>query len=330
MINHIIDHQMVYKNRTQPTVRFYRVDETSLFESLRSNLRDVFFPEKQAPLRVTSRPVPIRSIWEKRNTRRAATGSLLVHAFMIAGVIALVAYQPKVSLIDPVKEKYVLVTPSDLLLPLTNKPTEAMHGGGGGGTVAKIEAPKGALPKQSMIQLTPPQLDIKNPRPELPVEPTVIVPTQLASAKMPNLGDPMTKIGGPPSNGVGAGGGIGSGRGTGIGVGTGPGVGQGSGGGYGGGVFKVGGGIQAPQAIYKPEPEFTEQARQAKHQGTVLLWLIVGADGNPRDIKVVRPLGMGLDQKAVESVRQWKFAPATKDGKPVAVEVRVEVAFTLH
>src|SRR5262245_14454927 len=105
MINHIIDHQMVYKNRTLPTVRFYRVDETSLFESLRENLRDVFFPEKQAPLRVTSRPVPVRSIWEKRNTRRAATGSLMVHVAMIAGVIALVAYQPKVALVEPIKEK---------------------------------------------------------------------------------------------------------------------------------------------------------------------------------------------------------------------------------
>ncbi len=330
MTNQIIDQQLAYRTRPQPTLRLYRVDETSLLSSLRNNLRDVLFPEKQTPLRVTSRPVAVRSIWEKRKTGRAATLSLMVHGLMIAGVIAAVMFQPKVRLNDPVQDKVVLVTPSDLLLPMTKQPGEAMQGGGGGGTVAKIEAPKGVLPKQSMIQLTPPQLDIKNPEPELPVEPTVIVPTQLAKSSMPDLGDPVAKVGGPPSNGVGAGGGIGSGRGTGIGIGTGPGVGQGTGGGYGGGVFKVGGGIQAPQALYKPEPEFTEQARQAKHQGTVLLWLIVGADGNPREIKVVRPLGMGLDQKAVESVRQWKFSPATKNGKPVAVEVRVEVAFTLH
>jgi TonB family protein len=328
MTNQIIDQQLAYR-ANQPTLRLHRVDEVSLLQSLKNNLRDVLFPEKQTPLRVTSRPVPVRNIWEKRKTGRAATLSLMVHGLMIAGVIAAFAFQPKVTLTKPLKETVVLVTPSDLL-PMTKDADEAMQGGGGGGTVTKIEAPKGELPKQSMIQLTPPQLDIKNPKPELPVEPTVVVPAQLSKADMPTLGDPVAKVGGPPSNGVGVGGGIGSGRGTGIGIGTGAGVGQGSGGGYGGGVFKVGGGIQAPQALFKPEPEFTEQARQAKHQGTVLLWLIVGADGNPRDIKIVRPLGMGLDQKAIESVRQWKFAPATKDGKPVAVEVRVEVAFTLH
>jgi periplasmic protein TonB len=330
MTNQIFDQQLSYRANLQPTVRLYPIGEKSLLKSLREQIRDVLFPEKQTPLRVTSRPVAIRDIWEKRKTGRAATLSLMVHALLIGGVIAAVAFQPKVQLATPVKDKYVLVTPSDLLLPMTKNPDEAMQGGGGGGTVAKIEAPKGELPKQSMVQLTPPQLDIKNPQPELPVEPTVVVPAQLSKSSMPTLGDPVAKIGGPPSNGVGVGGGIGSGRGTGIGVGTGPGVGQGSGGGYGGGVFKVGGGIQAPQALFKPEPEFTEEARQAKHQGTVLLWLIVGADGTPRDIKVVRRLGMGLDQKAVESVRQWKFAPATKDGKPVAVEVKVEVAFTLH
>ncbi len=87
---------------------------------------------------------------------------------------------------------------------------------------------------------------------------------------MPNLGNPMSSIpSGPPSNGTGAGGGIGSGYGGGVGSGTGPGVGPGRGGGIGGGVFRVGGGVSAPRALDTPDPEYSEEARKAKYQGTV-------------------------------------------------------------
>jgi len=149
---------------------------------------------------------------------------------------------------------------------------------------------------------------------------------------MPNLGTataaPMPAA--PPSNGTGSGGGIGSGSGGGVGVGHGAGVGAGSGGGIGGGVYKVGGGISAPQAISAPDPDYTEEARRAKKQGTCVLWLIVDAAGHPRDIKVVRGLGLGLDAKALEAVKQWRFQPALKDGKPVDVQISVEVEFHLY
>jgi TonB family protein len=115
-----------------------------------------------------------------------------------------------------------------------------------------------------------------------------------------------------------------------VGVGHGPGVGAGTGGGIGGGVYKVGGGISAPQAISAPDPEYTEEARRAKTQGTCILWLIVDAAGKPRDVKVVRGLGYGLDAKALEAVRQWRFQPSLKDGKPVDVQISVEVAFHLY
>ena len=145
------------------------------------------------------------------------------------------------------------------------------------------------------------------------------------------FGDPKAIIpAGPPSNGTGSGGGIGSGAGGGVGSGTGPGVGPGRGGGIGGGVFRVGGGVSAPRAISSPEPEYSEEARKAKYQGTCVLWLIVAQDGHPRDIKVARSLGMGLDQKAIEAVRNWKFEPAMKDGQPVAVQINVEVNFRLY
>ena len=103
-------------------------------------------------------------------------------------------------------------------------------------------------------------------------------------------------------------------------MGHGPGVGAGSGGGIGGGVYKVGGGISAPQAISSPDPDYTEEARKAKKQGTCVLWLIVDAAGRPRDIKVVRGLGLGLDAQALAAVQKWRFQPVRLERfRPVSV-----------
>jgi TonB family protein len=132
------------------------------------------------------------------------------------------------------------------------------------------------------------------------------------------------------SQGTGLGGGLGSGTGTGIGSGSGPGVGPGHGGGFGGGVFHVGGGVSAPRAIYDPDPDYSEEARKAHWQGTVLLWVVVGPDGKVRDVKVSRSLGLGLDEKAMEAVKVWKFDPARKNGQPVAVEMTIEVNFHMY
>lgn len=86
----------------------------------------------------------------------------------------------------------------------------------------------------------------------------------------------------------------------------------------------------APRVIYSPDPEYSEKARQAKFQGVCVLSLVVDTDGIPQDIKVARSLGMGLDEKAIEAVKNWRFEPARKDGVPVAVKVNVEVAFRLY
>ncbi|MGH9521203.1 MAG: energy transducer TonB [Terriglobales bacterium] len=231
------------------------------------------------------------------------------------------------------KEMVTLIAPeiSDYT-PLSAKANDRIGGGGGGGDRDKMNAPKGQLPKFAMTQITPPAMVIRSVNPKLAVEPTVVVPpqVQIAHSILPNLGDPHSNLAGPPSNGLGSGGGIGSGNGGGIGSGEGPGVGPGRGGGMGGGVYRVGGGVSAPRAIYSPDPQYSEEARKAKYQGTVVLWLIVGPDGHPRDIKLARTLGMGLDEKAIEAVRQWKFAPAMKDGHPVAVQINVEVNFRLY
>ena len=210
-----------------------------------------------------------------------------------------------------------LVDPSDLP-PLKPSKTQ-VGGGGGGGDRDVLQASKGKLPKLSMEQITPPVVVVRNEHPKLAVEPTIVVPpqVQLASNNMPNFGDPMAHAV-LPSNGTGAGGGIGSGSGGGVGSGKGPGFGPGEGGGTGGGIFHVGGGVSPPRQIYAPEPEFSEEARKAKYQGVCTLGLIVGTDGRPSNIRVLNSLGMGLDEKAIEAVKSWKFEPAMKDGHPVS------------
>ncbi|MBI2683772.1 MAG: TonB family protein [Acidobacteriales bacterium] len=220
-----------------------------------------------------------------------------------------------------------LIDPSELTLPPSSK--EA-GGGGGGGNLNKLDASAGKPPKFKMDQITPPTAEIKNPDPKLVVNQSVVVPPEV---KLPTsqtqVGDPLSKAL-LASNGSGIGSGIGSGSGGGIGSGTGRGVGPGIGGGIGGGVFRVGGGVSAPVAVYSPEPDYSEEARKMKHQGVVVLQAIIGADGRPRDLRVARSLGMGLDEKALERVKTWRFDPAKKDGVAVAVYVNIEVAFNLY
>ena len=166
--------------------------------------------------------------------------------------------------------------------------------------------------------------------PKLAMEPSIIAPpdVRLPDVNMAQYGDPLAKIG-PLSNGPGSGGGIGSGKGGGVGSGSGGGFGPGEGGGIGGGVFRVGGGVTAPSLLYKVEPEYSEEARKAKYQGVVLLYVEVDAGGRAQNIRVLHSLGLGLDEKAMEAVRKWKFRPGYKDGKPVRVVAEVEVNFRL-
>jgi TonB family protein len=309
--------------------------DQSLLASLASNLREWFFPEKLPPLKLTSRPVKVRDIWGESSYKKyGATLSILLHGAALGGLIALTILGARV-VKEEVHPTVTLIVPpvSDYQPPLSVKKIDTIGGGGGGGEHAKIPAPKGKLPKHSMEQITPPAIVVRNEHPKLTAEPTVVVPPQvhLPTMNALSLGDPKAIIpSGPASNGTGSGGGIGSGSGGGVGAGSGPGVGKGSGGGIGGGVFRVGGGVSAPRALETPDPEYSEEARKAKYQGTVVLWLIVDATGHPQQIKVARSLGMGLDQKAIEAVRKWKFEPAKKDGTPVAVQINVEVNFRLY
>jgi len=206
----------------------------------------------------------------------------------------------------------------------------AAGGGGGGGDKDKMTSSKGSAPHFASEQLTPPTVIIRNGSPSLTAEPTVVGPPDATLPQFPQVGDPMADVSGPPSNGTGTGGGIGTGQGGGVGSGEGPGVGAGRGGGIGGGIYRVGGAVLAPRAIYAPDPEFSEEARKAKYQGSVTLSAVIDSDGRPRNLRVVRSLGMGLDEKATEAVARWRFEPAHRGNQPVAVQVNIEVVFRLY
>lgn len=95
-------------------------------------------------------------------------------------------------------------------------------------------------------------------------------------------------------------------------------------------TFKPGVGMSPPHATYQPDPEYSEEARKAKYQGTIVLFLVISASGLPTDLRIARPLGLGLDEKAIEAVSRWTFRPAQKDGEPVAATINIEVSFRLY
>jgi len=308
------------------------LDEVELpwWKSFINNIKSIIKPEKLPPLEVTSKPIAVKEIWEDRGNKKfAGIGSILIHG----GVIALLIF---VSTLKPVQQAVrntvSLVAPD--LAPYevaATKKLEKMGGGGGGGDRSPLPASQGKLPKIAPRQFTPPMAVVNNPNPKLVMEPTIVVQPDapIPNVNSPNLGDPFSKIMGPLSNGPGSGGGIGSGSGGGVGSGKGPGVGPGQGGGFGGGLYKIGGGVSDPVPIFKPEPEYSEEARKAKFQGAVLLAIVIDETGHTRDIRVLRPLGLGLDEKAIEAVTKWRFRPSMKDGHPVAVMANVEVNFRL-
>jgi TonB family protein len=327
---------------SQPNTPFYDADdhlsrlliddkvEAPWYKNFVQNIKELINPPKLPPLEVTSQPVPVKDIWGLYGRKKESFLMSTVVQFAIVGLL-IWAFSTK-AVQQQVKQVATLIMPTDIqpYQPKMAPKKQTMGGGGGGGDRSPLPASKGRLPKVSLRQFTPPMAVVNNPNPKLTMEPSIIAPpdVNLPQVNMAQYGDPLAKIG-PPSNGPGSGGGIGSGSGGGVGSGKGGGFGPGEGGGVGGGVFRVGGGVSAPQLLFKVEPEYSEEARKAKYQGTVLLYIEVDPSGRATNIRVQRSLGLGLDEKAIEAVKKWKFAPGKKDGKPVTVAATIEVNFRL-
>lgn len=294
------------------------------------NLRDLIAPPKLPPLNITSKPVPVRSIWGPREQfRRAQALSIALHVLLaVILIVPLIWLQEKQ---QPVQADVEVVDISPYILKLP--PGKKRAGGGGGGGERKPKpAAEGKLPRFNMTQFTKPMAVPRNPNPKMAIEPTLLGPPQLKipSPNAANFGDPLAKLM-TDSSGPGGGSGIGTGEGGGIGSGTGGGLGPGSGGGTGGGIFRPGtGGVGYPSCLYCPEPQYSEDARKAKYQGTVVLQVVIQPDGHATNIEVVKSPGLGLGEKAIEAVRTWRFKPALgPNGKPVATLTPIEVTFRL-
>ena len=298
----------------------------SLLQTLFGNLRDFFFPEKLPPLELVSQPIEVADPMAIKRSPASSMLSFLLHAGIFAALVWFVL-QARNHIVVPQKVEVTPVVVPPYIPPVTVPAPQSMGGGGGGGFHQPIEANKGHLPPVAKTPINPPELQVDHPK--LAVAPAVVMPQQIKipDNSMPNLGMTQSTQVVMKSQGSGSGSSFGQGGGGGIGAGEGGGIGSGTVGGYGGGVMTVGGGVTAPVVIHRVVPEFTDQARRVRFQGLASIGLIVDAQGNPEDVHVVHPLGMGLDQKAVEAVRQYKFRPAMFHGHPVPVQLVVEVDF---
>jgi periplasmic protein TonB len=302
--------------------------EEPWYRSFLQNVKELINPPKLPPLEVTSKPIVVKDIWGLYG--RQNKSFMMSTGFQVAVVVVMFTALSNKTVQEKVRQTMTMVLPLDPLSPVAAVKPKTMQGGGGGGDRSPLPASKGRLPKAAVRQFVPPQAVINNTAAKMTMEPAILAPPDvtLPQVNMPNYGDPLGKIG-PPSNGTGSGGGIGSGKGGGVGSGNGGGVGPGEGGGIGGGVYRVGGGVSAPVLVFKKEPEYSEEARKAKYQGTVTLYVEVDPSGKATNIRVLHSLGLGLDEKAMEAVKQWKFKPGMKDGKPVTVQASIEVNFRL-
>jgi protein TonB len=256
--------------------------------------------------------------------------SIGIHGALVT--VALIPWASRLPLRPKLNETAVILyTPSHLEAPPRPLPDHS-KGGGGGGKRELLPASRGVLPRGADRQLAPPDPEPpKNPDPTLVVEPTIVAP-DLASLRPLNLldiGDPRGVIG-PPSSGPGKNGGIGNGDGRGDGDGSGPGGINGSGGGCCEGPYRAGGGISAPTVVYRVEPEYSEEARKARRQGTVMFEAVIRKDGRIDVVHIVRGLGFGLDQSAIEALKAWRFLPGRKNGVPVDVQMNIEVTFNIR
>jgi protein TonB len=290
--------------------------DESVFASLWSNVRDVFFPVKLPPLVLESKPIPVIDRMAMKQDPKATATAIAIYGLLILLFIFWGARKIQQFQVQKQLELTAITTPPPM-------PVKKTTMGGGGGQRGPTPVVKGHLPKFADTQITPPKAPpLEQPKIRMP-DPTIEVQKDLKMANntMPNIGMPSSTVVGVSS--------MGNGKGTGLGSGSGSGLGAGTGGNYGGGLRKVGGGVSAPVAYWTPDPEFSEEARKAKFMGVVTVDLIVDAQGKPQNVHTLRGVGMGLDDKAVEAVKQYKFHPAMENGKPVPVEMYVEVNFQI-
>jgi periplasmic protein TonB len=296
----------------------------SLIRRVMENFHQVLTPTRIFPSSANGAPLHLPRWGESAGSNKAHSASLLTHAAVITALVLAAVHPPGPNPKHPVPGERipgVLRAPSDLL-----KRLRGLHPSGGTGNGSghdPLPPTQGNLPARSSIQFLKPTLP-HNPNPELPVPPTIL------DASAPRVVPPVINIGIPwmaernnssgPSNGN-----------T---IGTGPndsiGTAPGNQAGIGGPPGPYQPGMTLPQCVYCPEPLYTDEARQAKLQGKVTLRVLVGADGRASQIQILQGAGLGLEERAVQSVRNWKFIPAHDAARhAVSTWVTIEVVFRL-
>jgi protein TonB len=301
------------------------VEEQPIWSGLYESIHDRFFPPKLPPLELTSTPIPVPDRMAS-NTNPWAVGSATL---INGGILALVLLMGVRAVVfsDPVSKPDSKFHIDDYPLFAPAK-SASLHGGQGGGANELIDPNKGRLPRIDMNAVEKVQVPLLD-HPKLALDNSIALPPDVKLPDNPTM--PMIGVhssanvtvisGGPGKNG-----GIGFGSNGGDGPGSGPGWGPGPG----AGIYTPGvAGVSQPIPIFTPEAEFSDEARRQKYQGVCLISVIIDAQGNPQNPRVVQRLGMGLDEKALEAVLRYRFKPARKDGKPVAVRISVMVNFRL-
>ena len=305
------------------------VEEAPIWANLYESIRDVFFPPKLPPLQLTSTPIPVPD----RMAVKPNPWAFGIATTVNVSIVVFLLFIGVKTYINNKVNPALTATNIDVGEFKAPKAATKAGGGGGGGDHSIVDPSKGKLPKFEKNPITPPQVQTLD-HPKLAMEAAINVQKNLMlpdNPNLPNIGVKNSFNVKMASNGQGGGGGMGSGYGGGMGSGTGNGYGPGYGGNAGGGLYHIGGSVSAPVVLYEPEAEFSDEARRAKYQGVVLVSIIVDAQGHPQNARVVRALGMGLDEKALEAVMKYKFKPAMKDGRtPVPVPMNVEINFHLY
>jgi periplasmic protein TonB len=297
-------------------------EQKPLLTGLYESLRDCLFPPSLPPLELTSTPVLVPDRMAVQTNPWAFGTAAIVNGAILALILGLGL---KAAINPPSRTaSHSHVDLGDLIAPFKLR---ASQGGSGGGSDDLVDPIQGRLPKFEKTPLAPLQVPVLE-HPKLAIDSALAVDTDIKLPDNPNMpvvgvhSSPNVTLlpGGPGTHGgigIGTNGGLGSDKG--IGFGPGP-----------EGIYTPGGDVSAPIPILTPEAEFSDEARRAKYQGVCMISVIIDAHGNPQNPRILHSLGMGLDEKALEAVRKYRFKPAMRQGRPVPVRIAVAVDFRLY
>jgi protein TonB len=298
--------------------------QDSWFHRVRDNFQQLLSPARIFPSSANGAPIHVLKLDKPTRHSRAQSFSFLTHAAIISALVLLAAHPPGDARNNFLPERPAfqpIPLPTSLLSRLrSNRPSD---GRGAGGNQNQIPANRGNFVALSSIQIVRPSLPPKRET-QLPVPPTIPDP------KAPPMLSPTDHIGLPwmkdftESPGPGKGHTIGNGVGETMGDSTnGP-------GGRGESELPYHPGMTLPRCAYCPDPLYSDEAREAKLQGKVTLRVLVGADGRASQIRIVQGIGLGLDERAEQSIRGWKFVPAYDAAhRAVPAWITVEAVFRL-